>query len=238
MDDEIIRLNVGGRLMTTTRSTLTKYGDSLLGKMFDAGSQLPPARLVDGAYFMDEDPEIFEVILNWLRHGTVDYKTASKDHLKAVASYFGLLDLEELLDKYDSWTEDIIRLNVGGRFMTTTRQTLTNYAESALSEMFSSDSQNPPMRLPDGAYFIDVDPDVFTVILNWLRLGVVDCGSASKEHVKAAASHFGLTMLEIPDDVDVNHEILGTNKNGQISKVINLTRPKSTVIHVFEDKRF
>ena len=60
-DGEVVTLNVGGRLFTTTRTTLTSQPDSVLGRMFDPTSSLPPARMVDGAFFIDANPNVFEV---------------------------------------------------------------------------------------------------------------------------------------------------------------------------------
>ena len=58
---EVVTLNVGGRLFRTTRTTLTSEPDSVLGRMFDPTSPLPPARMIDGAFFIDANPAIFEV---------------------------------------------------------------------------------------------------------------------------------------------------------------------------------
>ena len=60
-EGEVVTLNVGGRLFTTTRTTLTSEPHSVLGRMFDPTSPLPPARTIDGAYFIDANPAIFEV---------------------------------------------------------------------------------------------------------------------------------------------------------------------------------
>ena len=60
-DGEVVTLNVGGRLFATTRTTLTSESDSVLGRMFDPASSLPPARMVDGAFFIDANPKVFEV---------------------------------------------------------------------------------------------------------------------------------------------------------------------------------
>ena len=80
-EGEVVTLNVSGRLFTTTRTTLTSEPDSVLGRMFDPTSPLPPARMIDGAYFIDANPAIFEVgvmflslpisqkvVLDFLRH--------------------------------------------------------------------------------------------------------------------------------------------------------------------------
>jgi len=67
MFSEIIYLNVGGVKYTTSRSTLTKYTDSMLGSMF---SQNIPTKVdKDGCYFIDRNGKIFEYILQFLRSG-------------------------------------------------------------------------------------------------------------------------------------------------------------------------
>ena len=72
MTDKVILLNVGGRLITTSCSTLTKCKDSVLERMFKEDSLLVPSRLVDGSIFIDADPDAFCVILTWLRYGIID----------------------------------------------------------------------------------------------------------------------------------------------------------------------
>ena len=52
---DVINLNVGGVKFVTTRGTLTKFCDSMLATMF--GSDLPPSTMIDGAYFIDRDPD-------------------------------------------------------------------------------------------------------------------------------------------------------------------------------------
>jgi len=94
---DILRLNVGGRPITTSRSTLTKIKGSLLERMFNGLNPLAPASLVDGAFFIDEDPEVFGAVLTWLRHGVINRKNISDEHLVAAASYFGLDELHERL---------------------------------------------------------------------------------------------------------------------------------------------
>ena len=67
MSQDIINLNVGGTIYTTSRSTLTQYPDSMLGAMF--GGKLPLENNKDsqGNYFIDRDGDLFKYILNFLR---------------------------------------------------------------------------------------------------------------------------------------------------------------------------
>ena len=75
---EVVTLNVGGRLFTTTRTTLTSEPDSVLGRMFDPTSPLPPARMIDGAYFIDANPAIFEVGVMFLQNRVYHFKGGAR----------------------------------------------------------------------------------------------------------------------------------------------------------------
>ena len=65
MADDLVRLNVGGAIYLTTKSTLCRYPDSMLGAMFNGS--FPTAHDSQGNYFIDRDGTIFGFILNFLR---------------------------------------------------------------------------------------------------------------------------------------------------------------------------
>jgi hypothetical protein len=68
--NDIIKLNVGGTLFTTTRATLIHNPDSMLAKMFDPALGMRAAATdANGAYFIDRTPEKFAVILTFLGSG-------------------------------------------------------------------------------------------------------------------------------------------------------------------------
>uniref|UniRef100_A0A8C4Z9N5 BTB/POZ domain-containing protein KCTD9 n=1 Tax=Gadus morhua TaxID=8049 RepID=A0A8C4Z9N5_GADMO len=65
-----LTLNIGGRLFTTTRSTLvSKEPESMLAHMFRDKCVWGNRQDEHGAYLIDRSPEYFEPILNYLRHG-------------------------------------------------------------------------------------------------------------------------------------------------------------------------
>jgi len=68
-DSEWIQLNVGGKILQTTRNTLTKDQNSMLYRMFSETSVWESATDPNGAYLLDRDPEYFSPLLNFLRHG-------------------------------------------------------------------------------------------------------------------------------------------------------------------------
>merc|ERR1712117_724967 len=97
MSGQVITLNVGGTLFTTTITTLTKYPNSLLAAMFEPDSECPPARKdKEGNFFIDGEPKPFEMILRFLRRGklTEDIDGCTLEQLELEADYYGL---EELL---------------------------------------------------------------------------------------------------------------------------------------------
>ncbi|WIA33284.1 hypothetical protein OEZ86_006425 [Tetradesmus obliquus] len=65
--DDVVTLNVGGRLFSCQRRTLCLVEESLLALMF--GGRWPGGGATDAAghVFLDLDPGLFEVALNWLR---------------------------------------------------------------------------------------------------------------------------------------------------------------------------
>lgn len=78
---------------------------------------------------------------------------------------------------------DVVKLNVGGRALMCSKQTLCKYPLSLLGLLFSGNSR-PLERLEDGSVFIDRNGEVFSVLLEWLRGGGgsgVDLGRLSDE---------------------------------------------------------
>ncbi|KAG6928701.1 potassium channel tetramerization domain containing 21 [Chelydra serpentina] len=67
---EPITLNVGGKLYTTSLSTLTSFPDSMLGAMFSGN--MPTKRDSQGNCFIDRDGKVFRYILNFLRTSHLD----------------------------------------------------------------------------------------------------------------------------------------------------------------------
>jgi len=88
----IVKLNVGGRVFLTSKSTLADSGINMLSAMIQHSN---PAQLVDGHYFIDRDPETFRWILSYLRGSKVLPPKESNEMalLKEEAEYFALDEL-------------------------------------------------------------------------------------------------------------------------------------------------
>lgn len=65
MSQDLIKLNVGGVLYTTTKATLSRIPNSMLGAMFNGS--MPTTIDSDGNYFIDRDGHLFNYVLNFLR---------------------------------------------------------------------------------------------------------------------------------------------------------------------------
>ena len=62
--ESIVSLNVGGTIFQTSPLTMLKYPGSKMQKMFKEGQ-----RNKNLTFFLDEDPEYFRIVLNFLRKG-------------------------------------------------------------------------------------------------------------------------------------------------------------------------
>ncbi|KAH7701451.1 BTB/POZ domain-containing protein KCTD5-like protein [Aphelenchoides avenae] len=96
--DRWIRLNVGGKIFTTTKQTLCKEPESFFARLFATDLQ-PSDKDESGAYLIDRDPDCFPAILSYLRSGLVNISDRSViPALKKEADFYGLSVLMELLE--------------------------------------------------------------------------------------------------------------------------------------------
>ena len=104
MSQEIVKLNVGGVIYQTTKSTLCKYPNSMLGAMFNGS--MSTAVDENGCHFVDRDGELFKYILNYLRSSRlalpVDFKEL--DQLCAEADFY---QITELIDCVENLREPV-----------------------------------------------------------------------------------------------------------------------------------
>jgi len=81
-------LNVGGKKFETLVDTLRKFPHTMLGAMFSSGLAVPDE---DGEFFFDRDPKLFQVILNFYRHGKIILPAnLSSEMVKEELDFFGI----------------------------------------------------------------------------------------------------------------------------------------------------
>lgn len=106
-----IKLNVGGKIYTTTIDTLVgREPDSMLARMFlQDGGMMPSEKDEQGAYLIDRSARYFEPIINYLRHG--EFVCESHISLKGVleeARFFGIYSLVSHLEEKLSEQEQLL----------------------------------------------------------------------------------------------------------------------------------
>lgn len=89
--EQIVNLNVGGHRFATSRHTLSWISDSFFTSLLSG--RIPTVRDETGAIFIDRDPALFRIILNYLRTKQVDLSSVSLTCLKHEALYYGLTPL-------------------------------------------------------------------------------------------------------------------------------------------------
>ncbi|XP_070574005.1 BTB/POZ domain-containing protein KCTD1-like [Ptychodera flava] len=96
---DMVRLDVGGKMYTTSLTTLTRYPDSMLGAMFSG--RVPVQTDDNGTYLIDRDGELFRYVLNFLRTSQLCLPEEFMD--------YGLLICEADFYQLDALKEDVIQ---------------------------------------------------------------------------------------------------------------------------------
>lgn len=112
----IVKLNVGGTVYMTTRSTLTSIPNTIFEGMFSGKFLVKPEE--DGTYFLDRDGTHYRYIINYLRDR--DHELLPSDHvtlqeLIPEASFLGLLDLTQHLKNQLASLQQLEMENLMGR---------------------------------------------------------------------------------------------------------------------------
>ena len=106
--NSVVKLDVGGTMFKTTHGTLLSDQNSMLAKMFstETNGRIPAIQDENGAYFIDNCPKYFEIILNFLRRGVM--KNGANVDLKFLrneAEYFCIQGLVKVVDEEIEKTE-------------------------------------------------------------------------------------------------------------------------------------
>ena len=99
-DKKWITLNIGGKYFTTTRVTLSKAPNSFLHKL--SLKSLDPREIESdrderGAFLIDRDPNYFQIVLNYLRHGKlIMNRGLIEEGVLEEAEFYNITDLIKL----------------------------------------------------------------------------------------------------------------------------------------------
>jgi hypothetical protein len=91
----LIKLNIGGRLYTTTKQTLLSKGENFFSPLLSG--DIPSVKDDNGAYFVDRNGRFFEPILDFLRNGTLILPPSmSLESVLIEANFYGIDVMEGL----------------------------------------------------------------------------------------------------------------------------------------------
>jgi hypothetical protein len=93
--DEVIKLNVGGDKFTTSKQTLRSIPETFFTSLLSG--RIPLLRDGDGSIFIDRDPKLFQVILNFLRTKELDTRDVDLRLLRLEAEFYGVQPLVKRL---------------------------------------------------------------------------------------------------------------------------------------------
>lgn len=96
--NEIIEFNVGGSFYTSSRTTLTSYPDSMLGRL--VSGSLPSATDAKAKIFIDRDGPLFRYILNFLRDKRLNLPDNFSEYaqLRQEADFYQIEPIIQYLD--------------------------------------------------------------------------------------------------------------------------------------------
>ncbi|PIC49208.1 hypothetical protein B9Z55_007890 [Caenorhabditis nigoni] len=103
---DIVKLNIGGSIFQTSKSTLTKF-DGFFRTMFEIG--IPIIKDDSGAIFIDRDSKHFRLILNFMRDGDLDLQKYLEDvtEIQKEAEFYLLDGLVELCKKRQTAEDEL-----------------------------------------------------------------------------------------------------------------------------------
>ncbi|XP_034112943.1 BTB/POZ domain-containing protein KCTD3 [Drosophila albomicans] len=108
-----------------------------------------------------------------------------------------------------SASSDLVNLNVGGQRFSTSRQTLTWIPDTFFTALLSGRISS--LRDEHNAIFIDRDPTLFSIILNYLRTKDIDIKHCEIRALRHEAEYYGITPLtkRLALCEDLNHSSCG-----------------------------
>ncbi|XP_058976478.1 BTB/POZ domain-containing protein KCTD3-like [Musca domestica] len=110
---------------------------------------------------------------------------------------------------YFAHSGDLVNLNVGGQRFSTSRQTLTWIPDTFFTALLSGRISS--LKDETGAIFIDRDPALFSIILNYLRTKEIDVKNCEIRALRHETEYYGLTPLvkRLALCEDLNHSSCG-----------------------------
>jgi hypothetical protein len=96
---EVVTLNVGGTNFVTSLATISSPRSKVLNAMFSG--DVPAPLKINGAYFLDRNPLIFALVLDFLRGCDVAARFEDKSQLLSLYDEANFFEITELVDQIE-----------------------------------------------------------------------------------------------------------------------------------------
>jgi sugar lactone lactonase YvrE len=198
---DVIRLNVGGEIIMTTRETLTRIPKSTLAIMFNGRweHKLPIDK--NGNIIFDFNAALFRHLLDQLQildtnHPIHFYPPVKPSLVEPFTKMLQKLGLHQLL----SIEKNIVSFNVGGHIIKHRSTTFTEVFNSSFNTIVSSSKTSNFDRKSD--IFLDNDPKLFHYLINQLR----EVPSKNISYLKAPSSKTTNSFKRMLNDLSINRK--------------------------------
>ena len=157
---DVIRFNVGGEIMMTTRETLTHIQKSILSIMFNGRWEQKLQIDQNGYIFLDFNPILFRHLLDQLQ--TLDITNISPPSQPSLIIPFKKMLKKLGLDQQLSLEKNLITFNVGGHIMTNRQKTFTQVFNSTFDTILSSSNITKLIKII--SFFLIIIPNYFNIL--------------------------------------------------------------------------
>ena len=155
---DVIRFNVGGEIMMTTRETLIRFQKSILSIIFNGRWEHELQTDQNGYIFLDFNPILFRHLLDQLQ--TLDITNISPPSLPSLIIPFKKMLQKLGLDQQLSLKKSLIIFNVGGQIMTNKHKTFTQVFNSTFNTIFSSSNTTDKSN----QFLLIIVPNYFNIL--------------------------------------------------------------------------
>lgn len=109
---EIMKLNIGGKIFSTTKENLLKDQNSIFSIMIKEDPSV-------NELFFDRNPRLFHTILNYIRLGKIDYSKFTKEDLLELYHEALFYEIEDIREFLENKTKEIkvIKMNFSGEYI-------------------------------------------------------------------------------------------------------------------------
>jgi len=179
----------------TTTMTINQSGQNNLSMLLSG--QFPVLKDEEGYIFIDRNPTLFEIVLEYLRNGAIEDEKLKNYYeklklefafYKIQCQYFGDSPGRPLEEK------SVVTFNVGGKIFSTLFSTISQHEKSLLMTIVTSNSS---VKDDNGYFFIDRNPTIFSIVLDYIRTHEIQREKLKKYllPLRREFSYFGLSCF-------------------------------------------